>query len=203
MTHGNRRASGFTLIEMATVLAVLGILAMAVAPDVINALEATQASRVAEDVRQIVDSSRWYFQDKAAFDAAAPVKVDPRDATWPGQTNANDCAGDKTVLAFTELAKGYLRLDNDFRNTVIPLNPWNEPYLIGYTSVASNDPGHPHCLLLIATEIPAELQSNFQRILPAVECIPGVRPNFLRCTASITKPGAQASISYRYFKRYP
>jgi prepilin-type N-terminal cleavage/methylation domain-containing protein len=188
---------GFTLIELAIVIAIVAILSTALAPSLIDSAKSDLAERAAEEFTQIVDASLWYFGDQVTFEVGAAR--DPRNALWPGQPSPANCT---TVsdAAFAALSQGYLHLDSDAALGDTPLNPWREPYVISLASGLAPGP-YPHCQLKVSTEVPQEVGPNLRLTLSRAECVPGVRSGFWRCSTTIPKPGAQASIATRFFKR--
>jgi hypothetical protein len=162
-------------------------------------MRSSLAQRASEDITQITDASLWYFQEKARFDPARPV--DPREATWPGQVDSSDCTVDSDE-AFKALAEGFLRVSPEQTVGYIPLNPWGMPYSIEAVSTPSADPSYPHCLLLVSTDLPADLTRGLTQLLPQVTCQLSGKVGYARCTTRLIKPGDQASISLKYFKKY-
>ena len=67
------RRTGFTLIEVALVMAVIAVLTAAVAPVAIRTVETRFAERTAREVSQIQDAAKWYFVDTKAWPASVDV----------------------------------------------------------------------------------------------------------------------------------
>lgn len=92
------RAKGFTLIELATVLAIISILAAVLTPTVMNYMDQARTTRAVADVRSIADAVRLYQRDTARFPvyanitdagsdtAAASLLVGPGTAPADGST---------------------------------------------------------------------------------------------------------------------
>ena len=69
----NLKAEGFTLIEVLIVIAILGILASFLLPNVIQAYYKGRAAKVVNDLRVIRDTALRYHMDKNSW---------PRSRTW-------------------------------------------------------------------------------------------------------------------------
>src|SRR5712691_8100606 len=65
-TH-NVRSQGFTLIEMAIVLAIISVLAAVLTPVVTGYVDQARVTRAAADVRTIADGTRLYRRDAGRF----------------------------------------------------------------------------------------------------------------------------------------
>lgn len=62
---------GFTLVEIMVVVAILGLLAVAVVPQVFNQFERAQRERVASDIRQIESQLKLYRLDAFTYPSSA------------------------------------------------------------------------------------------------------------------------------------
>ena len=58
-----RRQSGFTLIEVMIVIAIMGLMIAAIAPDLFRNVEKAEKTRVASDIRQIESALKFYRLD--------------------------------------------------------------------------------------------------------------------------------------------
>ena len=55
--------SGFTLIEVMIVIAIMGLMIAAIAPDLFRNVEKAEKTRVASDIRQIESALKFYRLD--------------------------------------------------------------------------------------------------------------------------------------------
>ena len=62
-----RQARGFTLVEIMVVVAIIGLLAVMVVPQVFNQLGSAQEKRVAQDIRAIESSLKFYKLDTFSY----------------------------------------------------------------------------------------------------------------------------------------
>lgn len=107
--------SGFTLIEIMVVIVILGILAAAIAPNIINRVEEARRTTAKTDIRTIESALKMYRMDNSRY----PTTEQGLEAlvTPPPGTNLPNYP-----------AEGYLeRLSQD---------PWNNPYM--YLSPGQN-----------------------------------------------------------------
>ena len=154
---------GFTLVELAIVLAVIGILSTIIVPDFIASMRNQMGKRVVEDIRQIASAAQWAYIESASPDR-------PQDAAWPGYRA--DCTFASTAIDAL-VSQGYL--------AVRPKDPWGGFYAIRLSG---------SCALEIQTAngtIPAVLHGYIESQLTQVDCDAGV------CTATFPKPGVMAS----------
>src|SRR5687767_2696335 len=73
------RAKGFTLIELATVLAIIAVLAAILTPTVTNYVDQARATRALGDTKTLADAVRLYQRDVGEFpiyDSIAEVAAD-------------------------------------------------------------------------------------------------------------------------------
>lgn len=192
------RANGFTLIELAVVVAIIAILSAAFVPDLIEASRTRMAQKAAEDVAQIHSAGQWYFTESVSAGA-------PDTARWPGEGvspgGASD--GNRTCVARTGVAPktpqeqlvaaGYLQ-------GVAFTNPWGNPYLVTLnTSVATPT---PVCGLRVSTALPTAVANAFTSFLPnaactaSSDCAGGTPTDTSCCTSTIPKPGGEAPFQY-------
>src|SRR5260370_40955313 len=61
------KARGFTLVEMAIVLAIISVLAAVLTPVVLNYVDQARNSRATADVKTIADAVRLYQRDTARY----------------------------------------------------------------------------------------------------------------------------------------
>jgi len=62
-----RRQSGFTLIEVMIVIAIMGLMIAAIAPDLFKNVEKAEKTRVASDIRQIESALKFYRLDNYSY----------------------------------------------------------------------------------------------------------------------------------------
>jgi general secretion pathway protein G len=92
--HENRRQSGFTLIELMTVIAIIGILVGVAVPAYKNSIISAKEAVLMEDLRIMADAIEQYNADKATCATSLQDLVDKgylkmvpkdpiqRDAVW-------------------------------------------------------------------------------------------------------------------------
>lgn len=87
-----RAARGFTLVELAIVLAILAVLASAVAPVGIRQVEVRYAQRTGREITAIQEAAKWYYVDTRGW----PGAIDQLraggylSASWPAATPWGD-----------------------------------------------------------------------------------------------------------------
>lgn len=186
-----RSRRGFSLIELAIVLAVLAILATALTPSVVESMRSRMAEKAAADVSALQDAAKWYFVESAPAER-------PEESRWPGQVNSfgsNSYAECRTGTSSTQTPR--IQLTNGgYTNPRAFSNPWGSEYELTLS-------GNPGCSLIISTNLPAEVAGAFQSFLPAAACETGPGnptcpgeppPGGARCCSRIPKPGGEASV---------
>lgn len=189
---------GFTLIEMAVVVAIVAVLAAAFIPDLVEAARTRMAEKAAEDVGRIQSAAQWYFAESVNLGS-------PDEGRWPGEGTSPLSAsnGNRTCVARGApqspqdqlVADGYLQLSAF-------TNPWNTPYFVRLTPGAAVPT--EVCGLSVSTALPTVIANSFRSFLPqAPACVPnndcvtaGMAPGTSCCTSTIPKPGAEASFKY-------
>ncbi|MCE9583918.1 MAG: type II secretion system major pseudopilin GspG [Planctomycetes bacterium] len=90
MIRRNRRKasrwnSGFTLMELMIVLVIIGVLAAAVAPVLVNRAEKARTVRAKADLKQIADQCQLFKMDQARYpDSLEDLSTQPSYAkNWP------------------------------------------------------------------------------------------------------------------------
>src|SRR6266850_2945433 len=92
-----RNDKGFTLIELAVVLAIIAVLAAILTPLVTNYLDQARTTRAMADTRTIADSIRLYKRDTGYY----PLYTSLSNAKL-GTTSANILAGPGTAPDTTQ-----------------------------------------------------------------------------------------------------
>ena len=82
------KSKGFTLIELAVVLAIIAVLAAILTPMVTNYLDQSRIARAQADAKTITDAIRLYQRDTGQW----PVYASPSDYT------SNSCCGGSNTL---------------------------------------------------------------------------------------------------------
>jgi prepilin-type N-terminal cleavage/methylation domain-containing protein len=188
--HRAPRAGGFSLIELGVVIAVGGILAAAILPDVIEAARTRMAEKAAQDVAHIHDASKWFFEESGAASVA--------NARWPGEVNASNVptpgqcrtgTGAQTPNQ-TLITAGYL-------GAAAFTNPWGQAYtatLVAGAAVPTNV-----CRLRVTTNVPTAVRNALIAFLPDAACsgCGGTPPTgFSRCCSTVPKPGSEAALTF-------
>jgi prepilin-type N-terminal cleavage/methylation domain-containing protein len=159
-----KRGNGFSLIELAIVLAVISVLVGMVAVDFVAVSRQQLAERVVRDLTELNDAAVWFYVESAPADR-------PDDARWPGFTNG--CAATGTP-AFTDMVnEGYI-------DQGVPRDPWGNAYTATVQAGAA-------CNLVIGTaagSVPATLQEFIRSRLAQGTCNAGA------CSVTIPRPGA-------------
>ena len=73
------KQSGFTLIEVMIVIAIMGLMIAAIAPDLFRNVEKAEKTRVASDIRQIESALKFYRLDNYRY----PTPVSYTHLTLP------------------------------------------------------------------------------------------------------------------------
>jgi prepilin-type N-terminal cleavage/methylation domain-containing protein len=187
---------GFTLLELGIVIAVLAIVSSFFVPDFMEAARTTMAAKAADEVVQIQDAARWYFSETVRYTGVGAPQ-DPRTARWPGQAVAGTCVAVNAIGDMT--AQGFLKLDPASINPAgQPINAWGNPYLVDVLP-GPTGPADPHCHFRVRTQLPQPLAQAYTGMVPGASCVV-VGGGLVECTSVIPKPGAEASVAWKYFK---
>jgi general secretion pathway protein G len=89
MTMGKRQESGFTLLELLVVLAILGLLAAIVGPQVIKYLDSSKSQSARVQAKNVAAALNLFKLDVARFPTqeegvAALIKQPPNAPNWNG-----------------------------------------------------------------------------------------------------------------------
>jgi len=101
-----RRQSGFTLIEVMIVIAIMGLMIAAIAPDLFRNVEKAEKTRIASDIRQIESALKFYRLDNYRY----PTQSQGLDALVSAPSGS----------AAAQWNGPYLEQ--------LPQDPWQEPY---------------------------------------------------------------------------
>ena len=101
-----RKISGFTLVELLVVLAILGMLAALVGPQVLNQLGGAKSKSAAIQIRDFEQALELYKLDVGRF----PGSNEGLNALVRQPSSAKGCNGP------------YLKKDD------VPMDPWGNPY---------------------------------------------------------------------------
>lgn len=95
MVHRRNARAGFTLMEMALVMAVGAILLAAVAPVAARQVEMQLAQRVGREVALVEDAAKWFYVDQKRWPTgiAELGAGGYLNAAWNGQTPWGDVYG--------------------------------------------------------------------------------------------------------------
>ncbi len=139
------KTKGFTLIELAVVLAIIAILAAILTPMVTNYLEQARVARAQADLRTNADAIKLYQRDTGRYpiyDSTAAYGTDTASkadfATSSGSTPTDSSGGSSWALgsqvATTSLE---LYLNNNYSGVVVssfPKATFNGPYIAAIDS---------------------------------------------------------------------
>ena len=153
------KARGFTLMEMAIVLAIISILAAILTPVVLNYVDQARIVRATADVKTIADAIRLYQRDTARFpiyanstqagldQPAAPALAGPGDVNSPPLTGSWSSFSTTTNLVLS-LNQNLLGLPTSaqvgkvaYRGPYIGAldsDPWNNRYIVTATNLKNS-----------------------------------------------------------------
>ena len=83
--------SGFTLLEIMIVVAIIGLLAAIAVPSFVRAREQSQATRVANDLVKFSDAFDLYAMEQGRYPADTHVVLPAGMAAYINQANWDDC----------------------------------------------------------------------------------------------------------------
>lgn len=177
---------GYTLIELAIVLAVSSIMLAVVAPDFIAMTRVSLAEQSATEMTRVVEAAKWYYHESNRDDPAL-------ERVWPGQASAGDEVSDRTVR---ECLRGERpRCARRVVPDELLTNPWGQPYVLH----VRND------TLVVESHVPDAVTGVLEASLPGALCDAtdlycgfGVAPAGFRACCSVSpRPGVEASIAAR------
>lgn len=108
--------SGFTLIEIMVVVAVIALLGAMLAPTLFNKLQQAEQTRVAQDIRAIESALKFYRLDNYRY----PTQAQGLDALLNAPADAQN------------------NWNGPYLDTV-PLDPWGQAYYYSYPSTHGQD----------------------------------------------------------------
>ncbi len=209
--------SGFTLIELAVVLAVVAIMATVVVPDFIEVNRNDLSQQAASEVMVLLDNAKWYFTNSSRwtpYNASAGddgnPDYDPTMSHWPGDTD-RDLYEDSANAAEDCLRGNGIEDDGNgghrchvarVSNSDLE-NPWNERYVLEIVRV----PGNPLASgFAVMTNVPTGSAAVFRSLVPGGWCANegtfdgtlscpnlGAPVGFVTCCALVPEPGNEAS----------
>jgi general secretion pathway protein G len=100
------KQSGFTLIEVMIVIAIMGLMIAAIAPDLFRNVEKAEKTRVASDIRQVESALKFYRLDNYRY---------------PTQSQGLD------VLVSAPSGSGAAKWNGPYLEQ-LPKDPWQKPY---------------------------------------------------------------------------
>jgi hypothetical protein len=166
---------GFTLVQLAGVLAVMVLLCAVVVPDFIASRRVGLAERAIRDMAAVLDAARWFYVGSSA---------DPFQQRWPG-ANAADCSprgGEDTLQA--------LRAAGQLSATFDAVDPWGNRYSFG--TLLAEVEGEDVCLFEVRAErVPATVHAVFVNNLPRLGLAPTCAGDV--CVARLPPPGREAA----------
>lgn len=83
-----RRAKGFTLIELLIVIAIVGIIAAILIPNLLDSLQKSRQKRTMTNMREIGNGLAQYWSDSNGAAAAGAVTIDISD--WTGTATLSE-----------------------------------------------------------------------------------------------------------------
>lgn len=209
-----RKTVGFTLVELAIVLAVVSILAAVVVPDFIEVARNDLAEQSAREVGLILDTAKWYYSNSATWNDQGDFRPGamrwPGDRVYPPDYNENganaaeDCLrGLGTALGAGNLPDGTtvrINCDIAYLPASALVNPWDQPYEINLVPQMQG--------INVATNVPRSVAGVLRSFVPGGECEAGFnggtapqycfpltpRPaGYATCCSTIPRPGREAS----------
>ena len=107
-TRPARAVTGFTLIEIMVVVVIIGLLAAAIAPQIMNQLSKAEVNRARQDIRQVETALNVYRLDNYRYpntdEGLQALVTNPGEAVAPNWQRG-----------------GYLK--------ALPMDPWRRPYI--------------------------------------------------------------------------
>jgi prepilin-type N-terminal cleavage/methylation domain-containing protein len=166
------RSKGFTLIELAVVLAIIAVLAAVLTPMVTGYLDQARTARAQADVRTIADSIKLYNRDTGrwpiTYTGGTVGTATSSELATSGAT-ANTLPGAGTGWTSTTASVGTtsleLFLSNDYTNVgsaafpkagfrgpyihTVDTDPWGHVYMLNATDLANANSGN-HAYIISA-----------------------------------------------------
>ncbi|MEL6544149.1 MAG: type II secretion system protein [Myxococcota bacterium] len=194
--------NGFTLIEVAVMLAVVGILAAVLVPDYIEVQRTDLGEQTAVEVISILDSAKWYYTGTGTD--FGNLAYDENLSRWPGDSDSNNIedAPNSAEACLRGNGPAANRCNVQRLSASDMINPWGEPYELNlYPAGIGGGIG-------VRTNVPATAAGVLRAYLPGGECetgsngglapqfCPAVTPRpsgFVTCCSTIPRPGNEAS----------
>ncbi len=198
-------AKGFTLVELAIVLAIVAILSTVVVPDFIEVARNDLAQQAAREMTLILDTSKWYYANSGTWQGS---DFRPDDMRWPGDYTGNDSENGSNAAENCLIGAGpgsilgiSLRCDVGYLPRSALQNPWGGQYEINL--------GLANGGINVATNVPESVAGVIRSFVPGGECqngfnggagapqycgpMAGQPAGFVTCCATIPRPGREAS----------
>jgi prepilin-type N-terminal cleavage/methylation domain-containing protein len=163
------KTKGFTLIELAVVLAIIAVLAAILTPMVTSYLDQSRIARAQADTRTMADALKLYNRDTGRwpiYDSATQYTNDTTGAIREIASSGGNTptAGSGWTLSGTTLATTSLELylNNNYSSVVIggfpkvtfngpyigtiDSDPWNNKYLLNSTDLVRSSTSHAYVL---------------------------------------------------------
>jgi hypothetical protein len=197
-SHRSRATGGFTLIDLAFIIAVAAIFASVVTVSQLGKTENDMAEVSVRQVLSILDAARWIQHENQIGLSTDPLVQDPflnytTTGSWPGQEPGTPykCMGtltqDKAVKALRDDKGGLLAPSHAGVTDRVLVNPWGEAYEFSLDSPEGVDPTLPmdityappshqganaavNCWFRVSTNVPASVAGRFRTSLPNAYC---------------------------------
>ena len=162
------KSKGFTLIELAVVLAIIAVLAAVLTPMVTGYLDQARTARAQADVRTIADAVKLYARDTGRYPIYSTTTQYTNDTTgalreFGSNAGNTPTAGSGWTLSATTLSTGLeLYLNNDYTSVgsssfpkaafrgpyigTVDSDPWGNRYLLNATDLARSSTSHAYIL---------------------------------------------------------
>lgn len=202
--------TGFTLIEIAIVLAIVAILSTVVVPDFIEVARNDLAKQASREMSLMIDTAKWYYANSGTWQDGADYRPDLM--RWPGDFNADGVEDGANAAERCLTGQGAaeigppptsVRVNCDIAHlprTALN-NPWGRDYEVDLVPATGG--------FRIRTNVPSSVSEVIRQSVPGGECetaanggngaptfCPVLNPRpagFVTCCATIPRPGREAS----------
>jgi prepilin-type N-terminal cleavage/methylation domain-containing protein len=168
-----QRARGFTLIELAVVLAIIAVLAAILTPLVTNYLEQARIARATAETRTIADSIRLFHRDTGKYPIHTAANQTTSAFAWfvgPGSDAPSGIAGtSSTLLSFVNMNLAGAPSSGKMGSAAhrgpyigaLELDPWGQSYAVTGTNLEASSAnwafvvsGGPDTIVMTSTTQP-------------------------------------------------